>query len=104
ALTVTDLRTGSTDGKDTLTNVELLQVSNGQTALGAASASNATLSNAEEEHLDLMPLPSYLEQETGWHGLHGNWLGVLDKGLRLNQKENETRMVDWITIDQWMRC
>lgn len=82
--TVTDLRTGSPDGKDTLTNIELLQFSNGQTALGAASASNATVSNAEEEHLDLMPLPSYLEHETGWHGLHGNWLAFLDKGLLLN--------------------
>jgi serralysin len=73
--TITDLRAGSPDGKDTLVSVELLQFSNGQISLGTSAGATA-MSRAEEPHLDLMPLPSYYNQ-------HASWLAFLDKDFLL---------------------
>ena len=83
--TITDLRSGSPDGKDTLVAIELLQFSDGQKTLGASGAQTvAAMSGAAEEpHLDNLPLPSYSDHHAGWHAHHDNWLAAVDKGFLL---------------------
>lgn len=77
--TVTDLRAGSPDGKDTLVGIELLQFSNGQITPGIASA----MSGGAELHLDLLPPPSYTDHHASWPTFHENWLASLDRGFLL---------------------
>jgi serralysin len=82
--TITDLRSGSPDGKDTLVSVELLQFSNGQVSPGASGASNvAATSGAEEHHLDLLPAPSYSDLHASWLAFYEGWLGSSDRGFLL---------------------
>lgn len=80
--TVTDLRAGSPDGKDTLIAIELLQFSNGQVTPGAAN-SPAAMARGGELHLDLLPAPSYTDHHPTWSTFHENWLASLDKGFLL---------------------
>ena len=79
--TITDLRSGSPDGKDTLVSIELLQFNDGQKTLGTSSTS--TVAAAAEPHLDLMPSPSHIEQHAGWPAVHETWLASLDKDFLL---------------------
>jgi serralysin len=79
--TVTDLRSGSPDGKDTLVSIEIVQFSNGQFAPGPNGA--AKVAAAAEPDLDLMPLPSYIQDHENGHGHHEHWLGSLDSGFLL---------------------
>jgi serralysin len=76
--TITDLRSGSPDGKDTLVSIELLQFNDGQKTLGTSST---TVAAAAEPHLDLMPQPSYNEHHAGWLAFHET---SLDKGFLLS--------------------
>jgi len=78
--TITDLRAGSPDGKDTLVSVELVQFSDGEKTPGAA----ANVAGLAEPHLDLLPLPSYSEQHASWLAFHETWLASLDKGFLLS--------------------
>lgn len=79
--TVTDLRAGSPDGKDTLVGIELMQFNDSLLSPTAASSSSTvTTYKATEPHLDLLPLPSYDEQPMGWLASHG-WSGTWDKGF-----------------------
>ena len=75
--TITDLRTGSPDGKDNLVNIEFVQFSNGQFTPGATGAAQGA---AAEADLDLMPLPSYIQDHANRHE-HG--FDFLDKGFLL---------------------
>jgi serralysin len=70
--TITDLRTGSPDGKDTLVSIEVVQFSNGQFAPGPNGA--VKVAAAAEPDLDLMPLPSYIPDHADWHSHHQHWL------------------------------
>ena len=80
--TITDLRAGSPDGKDTLVGVEVLQFSDSQKSLGAANPPGAiALSGAAEPHFDLLPPPSYSEQHASWLTFHEDWLASLDRGF-----------------------
>jgi serralysin len=79
--TITDLRAGSPDGKDTLTNIELVQFSNGQFNPGPNGA--ATGAAAAENDLDNMPLPTYLEHHENWQNHHEHWLGSGDRDFLL---------------------
>jgi serralysin len=80
--TVTDLRSGSPDGKDVLLNIELVQFSNGQATLGSSGLSAVAANpSATDPDLDLMPLPSYLQDHGNGHGHH--WSGSLDKDFLL---------------------
>ncbi len=74
--TITDLRAGSPDGKDTLLGVEVLQFSDGLMSLGAASASTGAGKSGGK---DLMPLPSYADHHANWPIFHENWLTSGDR-------------------------
>lgn len=77
--TVTDLRAGSPDGKDTLVGIELMQFND--SLLSPTAASTVATNKAAGPHLDLLPLPSYDEQPMGWLASHGHWSGGWDKGF-----------------------
>jgi serralysin len=82
--TMTDLRTGSPDGQDTLVGVEVVQFSDGQTSLGAANPPGAiAMSDAAEFHLDLLPLPSFADQHASWSAFFENWISSFDKDFLL---------------------
>ncbi len=80
--TVTDLRAGSPDGKDTLVNVELFQFSSGQVTPGTSGAAN--VAGAAEHDLDLLPLPSYVQDHHANRYTHNeHWIGSLDRDFLL---------------------
>jgi Ca2+-binding RTX toxin-like protein len=86
--TITDLRTGSPDGKDTLVGIETLQFSDGQKGLGAANTPGATIvSGAGEFHLDDMPMPAPADQHANWFNFHLDWLPSLERAFLLAEAE-----------------
>lgn len=82
--TITDMRVGSPDGKDTLSSVELFQFSDGLVPRAGGSATTGATTSAEGPRLDSLPLPSYADQHQGWFSFQENWLGSFDKGFLLS--------------------